>query len=55
MTESPAVDDHDHVVADLADRFEMVLEAVEGDAGWATNRADDRGDVEDQGVPRRAP
>lgn len=30
--------DHDHVVADLADRFEMVLEAVEGDAGWATNR-----------------
>jgi hypothetical protein len=43
MTESPAADhresrDHDHVVADLADRFEMVLEAVEGDAGWATNR-----------------
>jgi hypothetical protein len=30
--------DHDHVVADLADRFEMVLEAVESDAGWATNR-----------------
>ncbi len=30
--------DHDHVVADLADRFEMVLEAVEEDAGWATNR-----------------
>lgn len=30
--------DHDHVVADLADRFEMVLEAVEGDKGWATNR-----------------
>jgi Nucleotidyl transferase AbiEii toxin, Type IV TA system len=30
--------DHDHVVSDLADRFEMVLEAVEGDAGWATNR-----------------
>lgn len=30
--------DHDHVVADLADRFEMVLEAVENDAGWATNR-----------------
>ncbi len=30
--------DHDHVVADLADRFEMVLEAVEGDEGWATNR-----------------
>lgn len=30
--------DHDHMVADLADRFEMVLEAVEGDEGWATNR-----------------
>lgn len=30
--------DHDHVVADLADRFEMVLEAVESDQGWATNR-----------------
>lgn len=30
--------DHDHVVADLADRFEMVLEAIEGDEGWATNR-----------------
>lgn len=30
--------DHDHVVSDLADRFEMVLEAVEEDDGWATNR-----------------
>jgi len=30
--------DHDHVLADLADRFEMVLEAVEEDEGWATNR-----------------
>ncbi len=30
--------DHDHVLGDLADRFEMVLEAVEGDEGWATNR-----------------
>lgn len=30
--------DHDHVVADLADRFEMVLDAVEGDDGWATSR-----------------
>jgi hypothetical protein len=30
--------DHDHVVADLADRFEMVLEAVENDENWATNR-----------------
>jgi hypothetical protein len=29
---------HDHVVSDLADRFEMVLEAVEEDEGWATNR-----------------
>lgn len=26
------------VLPDLADRFEMVLEAVEGDEGWATNR-----------------
>jgi len=26
--------DHDHVVADLADRFEMVLEAVENDENW---------------------
>ncbi len=30
--------DHDHVLADLADRFEMVLEAIEGDDSWATNR-----------------
>jgi hypothetical protein len=30
--------DHDHVLADLKDRFEMVLEAVEEDEGWATNR-----------------
>lgn len=30
--------DHDHVLADLEDRFEMVLEAVEADEGWATNR-----------------
>lgn len=30
--------DHDHVVAYLADRFEMVLEAIEEDKGWATNR-----------------
>jgi Nucleotidyl transferase AbiEii toxin, Type IV TA system len=30
--------DHDHVIADLADRFEMVLEAIEEDEGWATNR-----------------
>ena len=30
--------DHDHVVSDLAERFEMVLEAIEKDEGWATNR-----------------
>jgi hypothetical protein len=30
--------DHDHVLADLADRFEMVLDALEADGGWATNR-----------------
>jgi hypothetical protein len=30
--------DHDHVLPDLVDRFEMVLEAVEEDEGWATNR-----------------
>ena len=30
--------DHDHVVADLADRFAIVLAAVEDDEGWATNR-----------------
>jgi hypothetical protein len=30
--------DHDHVVTDLADRFEIVLEAIEADEGWATNR-----------------
>jgi hypothetical protein len=30
--------DHGHVLADLADRFEMVLEAVEDDASWATSR-----------------
>jgi hypothetical protein len=30
--------DHDHVLADLADRFEIVLDALEGDGGWATNR-----------------
>ena len=30
--------DHDQVVADLGDRFEMVLDALESDDGWATNR-----------------
>lgn len=29
--------DHDHVVADLADRYEQVLEAVEATEGWATS------------------
>ena len=36
--EHRASNDHDHVLAELADRFEMVLEAVEKDEGWATNR-----------------
>src|SRR3954447_6159117 len=30
--------DHDHVVADLADRFEMVLEPIEEDEGGAPSR-----------------
>lgn len=30
--------DHDHVVADLAERFDTVLEAVESQDGWVTNR-----------------
>lgn len=30
--------DHDHVMADLALRFESVLEAVEADGGWQTSR-----------------
>lgn len=30
--------DADHVVADLKDRFDIILEALEGDEGWATNR-----------------
>ena len=29
--------DHDHVLADLADRYGMVLEAVEAADGWATS------------------
>jgi hypothetical protein len=29
--------DHDHVVADLVDRYESVLEAVEATEGWATS------------------
>lgn len=30
--------DHDHVLADLSDRFEFVLEAIERTEGWITNR-----------------
>ncbi len=30
--------DHDHVLSDLAQRFEIVLEAVESTDGWVTNR-----------------
>lgn len=30
--------DHDHVLSDLRDRFDAVLEAVESEAGWVTNR-----------------
>ncbi len=30
--------DHDHVLGDLAQRFDVVLEAVESTAGWVTNR-----------------
>lgn len=30
--------DHDHVVADLGSRFEMVLDALEATDGWVTNR-----------------
>ncbi len=29
--------DHDHVLADLAERYEAVLEAVEATEGWATS------------------
>jgi hypothetical protein len=29
--------DHDHVLADLVDRYEAVLEAVEATKGWATS------------------
>jgi hypothetical protein len=29
--------DHDHVLADLVDRYESVLEAVEATEGWATS------------------
>ncbi|MGI8700875.1 MAG: hypothetical protein ACR2JU_06675 [Nocardioidaceae bacterium] len=30
--------DHDHVVADLRDRFEMVLDALESEPDWVTNK-----------------
>jgi hypothetical protein len=30
--------DHDHVLSDLAERFEIVLDAVESTDGWVTNR-----------------
>ena len=30
--------DHDHVLSDLADRFDLVLEAIEATEGWVTNR-----------------
>src|SRR3990170_5620784 len=30
--------DHDHVLADLRDRFDLVLEALERTDGWVTNR-----------------
>lgn len=31
--------DHDHVVADLSDRFDVVLEALEREPEWVMNRA----------------
>jgi hypothetical protein len=30
--------DHDHVLADLRDRFDLVLDAIERSEGWVTNR-----------------
>lgn len=30
--------DHDHVLSDLAERFDLVLEALEATDGWVTNR-----------------
>lgn len=30
--------DHDHVVADLRERFDLVLEAIESEDDWVTNR-----------------
>ncbi len=31
-------DDHDHVLNDLAERYDAVLEAIEATDGWVTNR-----------------
>jgi hypothetical protein len=31
--------DHDHVLSDLAERFDAVLDAIEATDGWVTNRA----------------
>lgn len=30
--------DHDHVVADLRERFDLILEALESEGDWVTNR-----------------
>ncbi len=30
--------DHDHVLADLRERFDVVLDALESEGGWVTNR-----------------
>jgi hypothetical protein len=30
--------DHDHVVADLRERFDLILEAIESEGDWVTNR-----------------
>jgi hypothetical protein len=30
--------DHDHVLPDLADRFDLILDAIEATGGWVTNR-----------------
>jgi hypothetical protein len=45
--------DHDHVLQDLSDRFDAVLEAIEATDGWVTNRVtpgkiilDELGDIE---------
>src|SRR5690554_137021 len=30
--------DHDHVLTDLRERFDLVLDAIESTDGWVTNR-----------------